>query len=89
MHSPTTAVVDFRQVAEAMADDIVQAGGTIRLGTTIRSLHTGGTRSAVRAELDDGELIFDRVVICAGLHGDRLAISAGDEEDPQHRALSG
>ena len=66
-----------------MADDIVQAGGTIRLGATIRSLHTGGTRRSVRAELDDGELIFDRVVICAGLHGDRLAVSAGDEEYPQ------
>ena len=59
-----------------MADDIVQGGGRIRLGATIRSLHTGGTDSAVRADLDDGELIFDRVVICAGLHGDRLAISA-------------
>ena len=37
----------------------------------------------MRAELDRGELIFDRVVICAGLHGDRLAISAGAEEDPR------
>jgi L-2-hydroxyglutarate oxidase LhgO len=83
MHSPTTAVVDFRQVAKAMADDILQAGGRIRLGATIRSLHTGGTDSEVRADLDEGELIFDRVVICAGLHGDRLAISAGDEEYPR------
>jgi L-2-hydroxyglutarate oxidase LhgO len=83
IHSPTTAVVDFRLVAEAMADDIVRAGGTILLGTTIRSLKTGATSSVVRAELDREELIFDRVVICAGLHGDRLAISAGDEEDPR------
>jgi (S)-2-hydroxyglutarate dehydrogenase len=82
IHSPSTAVVDFSRVAEAIADDIVQAGGTIRLGTAIRSLRTG-TSSAVRAELDDGELAFDWVVICAGLYGDRLAISAGDEEDPQ------
>ena len=37
----------------------------------------------MRAELDDGEIIFDWVVICAGLHGDRLAISAGDEEHPR------
>ena len=27
--------------------------------------------------------LFDWVVICAGLHGDRLAISAGDEEHPR------
>ena len=82
LHSPTTAVVDFSQIAEAMADDIVQAGGAILLGTEIRSLDTSGTRNVVRAKLDDGQLTFDRVVICAGLHGDRLAISAGDEEDP-------
>jgi L-2-hydroxyglutarate oxidase LhgO len=81
--SPTTAVVDFGMVAEALADDIVRSGGTIRLGTAIRSLRTDGTGRAVQAELDDGEIPFDWVVICAGLHGDRLAISAGDEEHPR------
>lgn len=81
IHSPTTAVVDFGQVAHAFADDVVQAGGAIRLGTRIRSLHS--TTDGVRAQLDDGALTFDSVVVCAGLHGDRLAISAGDEEDPR------
>jgi L-2-hydroxyglutarate oxidase LhgO len=82
IHSPTTAVVDFRLVAEAIADDIVQAGGAIRLGTTVRSV-CPGAGGGVRAQLDDGELAFDFVVICAGLHGDRLAITAGDAEDPR------
>jgi (S)-2-hydroxyglutarate dehydrogenase len=82
LHSPTTAVVDFGKVAEALADDIIRAGGSISLGTEIRSLRTQRT-SSVRAELDDGEIIFDWVVICAGLHGDQLAISAGDEEEPR------
>jgi (S)-2-hydroxyglutarate dehydrogenase len=83
LHSPTTAVVDFGKVAEALADDIIRAGGSIRLGTEIRSLRTVGVSRTVRAELDDGEIIFDWVVVCAGLHSDRLAISAGDEEDPR------
>jgi L-2-hydroxyglutarate oxidase LhgO len=83
LHSPTTAVVDFVSVAGALADDIMQAGGTIRLGAAIRSLHTRGSSGPVRATLEDGELVFDWVVICAGLHADRLAISAGDEEDPR------
>ena len=83
LHSPTTAVVDFGKVAEALADDIIGAGGAIRLGTEIRSLRTDGASKTVRAELHDGEITFDWVVICAGLHGDRLAISAGDEEDPR------
>jgi L-2-hydroxyglutarate oxidase LhgO len=75
--------VDFVSVAGALADDIMQAGGTIRLGAAIRSLHTRGSSGPVRATLEDGELVFDWVVICAGLHADRLAISAGDEEDPR------
>ena len=83
LHSPTTAVVDFGKVAEALADDIIRAGGAIRLGTEIRSLRTEGVSRTVRAELDDGEIIFDWVVVCAGLHSDRLAISAGDKEDPR------
>jgi L-2-hydroxyglutarate oxidase LhgO len=83
LHSPTTAVVDFGKVAEALADDVIRAGGTIRLGTAIRSLRADWTGRTVRAELDDGEIVFDWVVICAGLHGDRLAISAGDEESPR------
>ena len=83
LHSPTTAVVDFGKVAEALADDIIRAGGAIRLGTEIRSLRTEKVSSTVRAELDDGEIIFDWVVVCAGLHSDRLAISAGDKEDPR------
>ena len=32
LFSPTTAVVDFVKVAEALADDVVESGGTIRLG---------------------------------------------------------
>ena len=83
LHSPTTAVVDFGRVAEALADDIIRAGGTIRLGAAIRSLRADDTGKTVCAELDDGEMVFDWVVICAGLHGDRLAISAGDDEHPR------
>jgi (S)-2-hydroxyglutarate dehydrogenase len=83
LHSPTTAVVDFGRVAESLADDVIRAGGTIRLGAAIRSVRADEAGRTVRAELDDGEIIFDWVVICAGLHGDRLAISAGDEEQPR------
>jgi (S)-2-hydroxyglutarate dehydrogenase len=81
--SPTTAVVDFVTVAEALADDIVESGATIRVGAEVRSLRTNGSGSSVRAEVDEDEILFDWVVICAGLHADRLAISAGDVESPR------
>ena len=83
IHSPSTAIVDFGHVASALARDVIDAGGAIRLATPIRSLSAGREGRDVRAELDDGELVFDWVVICAGLQGDRLAISAGDQEEPR------
>jgi L-2-hydroxyglutarate oxidase len=57
LHVPTAAIVDYRAVAAALARRIEAAGGTIRLNTRISTLPSG----------------FDRVVVCAGLHADRLA----------------
>ena len=83
LFSPSTAVVDFAEIAKAFADDVVEAGGEIRLGAAVLSLRSNGEAGTVRAELEDGELVFDWVVICAGLQADRLAISAGDVEEPR------
>jgi L-2-hydroxyglutarate oxidase LhgO len=83
LHSPSTAIVDFGQVAESLARDVVEAGGAIRLETAVRSISAGGEGQLVHAQLEDDELLFDWVVICAGLQGDRLAISAGDREEPR------
>jgi L-2-hydroxyglutarate oxidase LhgO len=58
LHVPAAAIVDYREVAAALARHIESAGGTILLGRRVRSID---------------ELHFDRVVVCAGLHSDRLA----------------
>ncbi len=81
--SPTTAVVDFVKGGRGSRGRHRDAGGTVRLGAAVRSLRTDGAARSVRADLDDGEILFDWVVICAGLHADQLAISAGDVEDPR------
>jgi L-2-hydroxyglutarate oxidase LhgO len=83
LHSPSTAIADFGRVASALASEVVEAGGAIRLATAIRSLSEREDRRIVHARLDEGELTFEWVVICAGLQGDRLAISAGDQEEPR------
>ena len=36
--SPATAIIDYRLVAAAMADDIRQAGGTIELGVEVTAI---------------------------------------------------
>jgi L-2-hydroxyglutarate oxidase LhgO len=79
LHSPTTAITDYRAVAQAFSEDVVAAGGTVLLGTKVTGVQTNGDR--VRVVADD-EHEFDHVVICAGLHADRLARIAGDAPEP-------
>src|SRR5262249_4841681 len=58
LHVPESAVIDFRAVLHALADDVRAKGGEVLLGQRVESV----------AELEAG-----RVVVCAGLQADRLA----------------
>jgi L-2-hydroxyglutarate oxidase LhgO len=81
LHSPHTAIVDFRAVARALAGDLRQAGHEVRLGfevTGVRQPAGGGVVVASAGE----ELAVDRLVVCAGLQADRVSRLAGDEEGP-------
>lgn len=81
LHSPTTAIVDFPAVARAFAQDIIERDGTVRLGFVVSTVARSGRE--IRIGSDTGEtLVFDRVVICAGLQSDRLARLAGDGPGP-------
>ncbi|WP_033323897.1 L-2-hydroxyglutarate oxidase [Actinomadura atramentaria] len=80
LHSPTTAIVDFPAVARAYADDVRAAGGELRLGFEVTRLRPAGSRVAVASPHD--ELVFDRLIVCAGLWSDRVARLAGDDPEP-------
>lgn len=76
---PETGIVDFARVAEAMADDVRAAGGTVRTGVRVRGCRrdAGGlvvetTGGAVRARV---------LVNCAGLQSDRVARRCGVTSD--------
>jgi L-2-hydroxyglutarate oxidase LhgO len=79
LHSPTTAITDYRAVARAFRDDVIAAGGSVRLGAEVTAIHASGDSARVLA---GDEHVFDRLVICAGLQSDRLARIAGDELEP-------
>lgn len=86
LHSPTTAIVDFPGVARSLAADVERRGGVVRLGVEARGMFEESLGVVVRGHArDDGAVVqrFDRVVLCAGLHSDRLARAAGDEVDPR------
>lgn len=80
LHSPTTAIADFRAVARALAADVAAAGGEVRLGFEVVRLGRAGDR--VRVGSPGEELVFDRLVVCAGLQSDRVARLAGDAPAP-------
>jgi L-2-hydroxyglutarate oxidase LhgO len=80
LHSPTTAIADFAGVARALAADVTTAGGAVRLGCEVTALEATGHE--VRVSAGEDQLAFDRLFVCAGLHGDRLARAAGDARGP-------
>jgi L-2-hydroxyglutarate oxidase LhgO len=83
LHSPHTAIVDYGAVARALAGDVRAAGGDVRLGVAVARVRDDpGARP--RVELAGGMVVeADAVVVCAGLHADRLARASGQPADPR------
>ncbi|MEV5749206.1 L-2-hydroxyglutarate oxidase [Actinoallomurus sp. NPDC052308] len=80
LHSPTTAIVDYRLIARALAHDARTAGTQVLLGHEVTALERTGARVVVHTAA--GATTVDRLVICAGLQSDRVAALAGDEPAP-------
>ena len=80
LHSPSTAITDYRAIARAMAGDLETAGGRLRLGQRVTGIGRQGDRAVVRTAT--GAVTVDRLVICAGLQSDRVAALAGDGPAP-------
>ena len=72
LHSPQTAITDYVAVAEAMAAEVRAEGGEVRLSSEVTGIVR--ERGRVRVEVaGSGPFVVDRLVVCGGLHGDRLA----------------
>jgi L-2-hydroxyglutarate oxidase LhgO len=79
LHSPETAIADFGAVARAFAAEITTSGGEVRTNTGVSRINHDAT-----VELRDGSRIeADRVIVCAGLQADRLAVASGEEAEPR------
>jgi (S)-2-hydroxyglutarate dehydrogenase len=82
LHSPATAIVDFGEVARAMADDARASGARIITGLEAGRILGVGREAEI--ELADGTVIrADRAIVCAGLHTDRLARTSGQPAEPR------
>ena len=79
--SPFTGIIDFRRVALAMADDLRELGVAIHLGRRVTAIRESSAEVIV--ETTSGPLVARHLVVCAGLHADRLAAMAGSTDAPR------
>ena len=81
LHSPATAITDFVAVAHRLAADIEAAGSRIELGAEVSAIRVEG--GGVAVDTPAGHRRFDQLVVCAGLHGDRLARQVDGQAGPR------
>ncbi|HEX6585622.1 MAG TPA: L-2-hydroxyglutarate oxidase [Solirubrobacterales bacterium] len=81
LHSPETGVVDFAEVAGALARDVERGGGAVVAGCGVTALAPGAGGIGVLHPVGRTEAGF--VVSCAGAWSDRLAVAAGAPSDPR------
>ena len=68
---PSTGIVDFGAVCGVLAEQVAEAGGNLRTGTEAVSIGSGVAHTTA------GEIEYDLLINCAGLHADRVARMAG------------
>ncbi|MGH3324468.1 MAG: L-2-hydroxyglutarate oxidase [Streptomyces sp.] len=82
LHSPRTAIVDFAAVARALAGVAEEHGARVRTGVEVSSVRPRAGEVVVEAGAGDASA-YDLVIVCAGLHADRLARRSGCDADPR------
>lgn len=82
--SPRTGVVDYREVARAMAHDVALLGGRVITRSAVRGIReTSGPAGEVVVRTDSGDYRAHRLIACAGLQADRVAKMGGLDVDFQ------
>jgi L-2-hydroxyglutarate oxidase len=81
LHSPATGIVDFAQVARAIATELEQNGVPVATGCGVVDVVAGRGRIAVHHLRGATRARF--AVFCAGTGSDRLAVAAGASPDPR------
>ena len=79
LHVPHTGVIDYLAVANALADDVRDAGGDLLLGREVERAVPDSR--GVTLQTRHGAVRAAAVVACAGLQSDRLARRSGIDAD--------
>ncbi len=76
---PSSGIVNYKQVTEAMARQIVERGGEIRYGAEVTALNESA--SEVRATTTAGDFSARYLISCSGLMADRVVRMLGMEPE--------
>jgi (S)-2-hydroxyglutarate dehydrogenase len=79
LHVPHTGVIDYLAVANALAGEVRNAGGSVLLGREVKRAVSTSRGIALRTR--DGQVNAAAVVACAGLQSDRFAHRSGIDAD--------
>ncbi|KAA1426951.1 L-2-hydroxyglutarate oxidase [Nocardioides antri] len=81
LHSPHTAITDYRVIARHLAGEVAKAGGVVHLSTAV----TGASRDRGRIVVATAERPHpvDHLVLCAGLQADRLGRVVDGQREPR------
>lgn len=79
LHSPNTAIVDYSEVAGAMAAQLEARGVHIRTGAAVRAITRRG--DGLHLETSRGAAAARHLVNCAGLYADSVARLMGAQPD--------
>lgn len=76
---PSSGIVDYAEVARAMAGEVERAGGTIRCGAEVTAIEERADEVVIRTH--DDEFRTRQLVCCAGLMADRVVKLLGLRPD--------
>jgi (S)-2-hydroxyglutarate dehydrogenase len=81
LHSPATGIVDFADVARALAGELEEEGTPVVTGCGVAGIER--RRGRIGLVHSSGETRARFAVFCAGAAADRLAVAAGASPDPR------
>jgi (S)-2-hydroxyglutarate dehydrogenase len=79
IHSPTTSIVDYGEVAQALARELLARGTVIRTGARVSAIRRNG--DGFHLSTASGPVGARQLVNCAGLYSDVVARLAGARPD--------
>ena len=79
IHVPEAGILDYRQVAERLAEIVTERGGEIRLGARVTGFRVASDQVVVSSTSGDVTARF--AITCAGLQADRVTRLTGQEPE--------